>query len=346
MNAFLLNTMRSTLSSFILGSGGASSRTGPQDWKQRELEFQAALLDTLRAAISVSEGLRQAFEQFCAQTKPQRGVLMSAGALVIPPPSEPQLHVLHSWPKQEGTSREKFGGQRSSTNLCLRAITEVRHQGEIGIFVYFPHRFPGRAAEAFRRVLDTLIHTAAAMIEVDHRYRVLMRALPYDPLTHLPIWSLFREKVERRFPRLDREHLPATLMLVSFSGLLNTPQSLINANDANDAIEQIAHVRDAIAFLQRAIRPTDLIGQLDRESFVLWLDGGDRFASVERADQICKRRYLCSAGANPLVSVKIGLVTREPHSTDTLDVFFERARLALSIAHEESVDWYFAHENA
>lgn len=51
-------------------------------------------------------------------------------------------------------------------------------------------------------------------------------------------------------------------MLVSFSGLLNTPDELGNAEAA---IEQIAHVRDAIIFLQRAIRPTDLIGQLDRE---------------------------------------------------------------------------------
>lgn len=79
---------------------------------------------------------------------------------------------------------------------------------------------------------------------------------------------------------------------------------------------------------------------------MLWLDGGDRFASVERADLICKRRYMCAAGANPLISVKIGLVTREPHSTDTVDVFFERARLALTIAQEENVDWYFAHEDA
>lgn len=343
MNAFLLNTVRSTISPFFPGACEKAPPKRSHDWKKREAELQAALLETLRAAISVSEGLRMAFEQFCVETRPDRGILMSAGALVIPPPSEPQLHILHSWPQQDPTPQESLGGQRSCTNLCLRAITEVRHQGEIGIFAYYPRRFPARAAEACQRVLGTLVQTAAAMIEVDHRYRVLMRALPYDPLTHLPIWSLFREKVERRFPRLDREHLPATLMLVCFSGLLNTPEGLVKADDA---IEQIAHVRDAISFLQRAIRPTDLIGQLDRESFVLWLDGGDRFASVERADLICKRRYMCSAGANPLVSVKIGLVTREPHSTDMLDVFFERARLALSIAHEENVDWYFAHENA
>ncbi len=343
MNAFLLDTMRSTIPSLVSRSFGMDQRLARNGLKKREIEFQACLIEILRASISVSEGLRQAFEHFCATTRPERGILMSAGALVVPPVSEPQLHILHSWPMDSAEPESGLGASRSSANLCLRAITQVRHQGEIGIFVYFPRNFSRRASESCTRVLEALIQTAAAMIEVDHRYRVLLRALPYDPLTHLPIWSLFKEKVERRFSRLDRENLPATLMLVCFSGLLNAPDGSVKAEGA---VEQISHVRDAIGFLQRAIRPTDLVGQLDRESYVLWLDGGDRFASVERAELICKRKYLCEAGSNPEISVKIGLVTREPHSTDTLDTFFERARLAHSIAREDNVDWYFAHETA
>ncbi|GBQ92835.1 hypothetical protein AA0535_2667 [Asaia krungthepensis NRIC 0535] len=303
----------------------------------------AGLLETLRSSISVSDGLKLAFEQFCRETRPERALIMSSGPLVIPQPTEAQLHILHAWPSHQPGRDPRSREERTATTLCLRAIAEIRHQGEIGLIIYFRRSFPKRAAAACRRVLETLVQTAAAMIEVDHRYRALLRALPFDPLTHLPVWSLFREKVDRRFARLDHEQLPATLMLVCFSGLLHTTSDIV---EAEEAVEQIAHVRDAISFLQRAIRPTDLIGQLDRESYVLWLDGGDRFASVERAEQICRRKYLCSAGANPLVSVKIGLVTREPGSTDSLDVFFERARLALSIAQEENVDWYFAHESA
>ncbi|GBQ96994.1 GGDEF domain-containing protein [Asaia lannensis] len=309
----------------------------------REAAFLDSLLETLRSAISVPDGLKRAFDQFCQATTPERGLIMSSGPLVIPIPTEPQLHILHSWPVRDGNIRSRLGGIRTTTNLCLRAIAEIRHQGEIGLIAYYPRGFSRRAADSCRRILNTLVQTAAAMIEVDHRYRVLLRALPFDPLTHLPVWALFKEKAERRFARLDQESLPATLMLVCFSGLLTTPSDIV---EAEEAVEQIAHVRDAINFLQRAIRPTDLIGQLDRESYVLWLDGGDRFASVERAEMICKRRYMCSAGANPLVSVKIGLVTREPGSTDPLDVFFERARLALSIAQEDGVDWHFAHESA
>ncbi|BAT20131.1 diguanylate cyclase domain-containing protein [Asaia bogorensis] len=308
-----------------------------------EAALEARLLEILRSAISVPDGLKQAFDHFCLVTRPERGLIMSSGPLVIPPPTEPQIHILHSWPIRDGDFRSRLGGIRTTTNLCLRAIAEIRHQGEIGLVVYYGCRMSRRRTASCRRILNTLAQTAAAMIEVDHRYRALLRALPFDPLTHLPVWSLFREKVERRFARLDREQIPATLMLVSFYGLLHTPSETV---EADEAVEQIAHVRDAISFLQRAIRPTDLMGQLDRESFVLWLDGGDRFASVERAEQICRRKYMCSAGANPLVSVKIGLVTREPGSHDTLDVFFERARMALSIAQEENLDWYFAHESA
>lgn len=321
----------------------AARRNARSPSQIREHVLLARLIETLRAAISVPDGLRYAFEQFCEETRPERGLIMSSGPLVVQAPGDGQLHIVHSWPVREGELRDRLGGCRTTTNLCLRAIAEIRHQGEIGLVVYYPRSLPARAANSCRRILNTLVQTAAAMIEVDHRYRVLLRALPFDPLTHLPVWCLFKEKAERRFARLDQEHLPATLLLVCFSGLLTTGKDIV---EAEEAVEQIAHVRDAISFLQRAIRPTDLIGQLDRESFVLWLDGGDRFASVERAEAICKRRYLCSAGANPLVSVKIGLVTREPGSTDPLDVFFERARLALSIAQEEGIDWHFAHESA
>jgi len=300
-------------------------------------------MELLRSAISVPEGLKLAFDHFCLVTRPERGLIMSSGPLVIPTPTEPQIHIFHSWPERDGSTRTGLGGIRTTTNLCLRAIAEIRHQGEIGLVIYYESRLSRNATESRRRILNSLVQTAAAMIEVDHRYRQLLRALPFDPLTHLPVWTLFREKVEQRFARLDREHIPATLMLVSFYGLLHTPSETV---EADEAVEQIGHVRDAISFLQRAIRPTDLMGQLDRESFVLWLDGGDRFASVERAEQICRRKYMCSAGANPLVSVKIGLVTREPESHDTLDMFFERARMALSIAQEENLDWYFAHESA
>ncbi|WP_025886252.1 hypothetical protein [Asaia prunellae] len=148
MNAFMMNTMRSALSNFVSGHSKHASPSLSRKWKQREVEFQASLLETLRAAISVSEGLRMAFEQFCEQTKPDRGILMSAGALVIPPPSEPQLHILYSWPDPDDVSHDETSSARSYTNLCLRAITEVRHQGEIGIFVYYPQRFPTRAAES------------------------------------------------------------------------------------------------------------------------------------------------------------------------------------------------------
>ncbi|WP_122050220.1 GGDEF domain-containing protein [Asaia bogorensis] len=309
----------------------------------KEAALEATLLEILRSTISVPEGLKQAFDHFCLVTRPERGLIMSSGPLVIPAPTEQQIHILHSWPVRDGDYRSRVGGIRTTTNLCIRAIAEIRHQGEIGLVVYYSCRMPRRATESCRRILNALAQTAAAMIEVDHRYRLLLRALPFDPLTHLPVWALFREKVELRFARLDREQIPATLMLVSFHGLLHTPSETV---EAEEAVAQIAHVRDAIKFLQRAIRPTDLIGQIDRESFVLWLDGGDRFVSVERAEQICRRKYMCSAGANPLVSVKIGLVTREPGSHDTLDMFFEKARMALSIAQEEDLDWYFAHESA
>ncbi|WP_336760336.1 GGDEF domain-containing protein [Asaia sp. VD9] len=336
-----------TVHALMRGLSGRSRTNWPTrnraTLRRWEEDLSNSLLETLRSAISVSDGLRCAFEEFCASTQPERGILISSGPLQVPPPPEPQLKILHTWPIQQEKAQIEMGGNRIDTHISLRAINEVRHQGEIGIFVYFPPQFPKHSAEACKRVIGTLVRTAAAMIEVDHRYRVLLRALPFDPLTHLPVWSLFKDRVERRFARLDHENLPATLMLVSFSGLL---QAQHGAGAAEEAVEQIAHVRDAINFLQRAIRPTDLIGQLDRESYILWLDGGDRFASVERAELICKRRYLCSAGSNPLVSVKIGLVTREPQSHDTLETFFERARLALSIAHEENMDWYFAHENA
>lgn len=302
------------------------------------------LTERLRVPVSVEKGLRSAFQEFCTQTKPERAVLFSSGPLMPKLDHKPHFHTLASWPARSTDGSLDHGATLTSLTLSIRAVAPVSTLGDIGILVYFPRSLPPRHATSFQRVLDRFIGTVAAMIEVEHRFRVLLRALPYDPLTHLPIWSFFRQKVEARLPRLDRETLPATLMLVSFSGLIATGQ--IDPDDRNGP-DQIADVHDAINFLQRSIRPTDLIGQIDRETYVLWLDGADRFASVERAETICKKHGLNPVGGGDhTVSVRIGLMTREADSTDSVDIFYERARLALSTARENDLAWHFAHESA
>jgi len=137
-----------------------------------------------------------------------------------------------------------------------------------------------------------------------------------DPETGLWAASNFIEQASRRFDRLDVESQPGTLLFIGFGRAkpsLQTPTAMRIADE-----------------LREIVRPTDLLGRINRTTIALWCDGMDHLTGAERAARFCKHMP-ASLPEQPLISV--GLVTRWPGSSDDVASVIERASLALKDAY-------------
>ncbi len=137
-----------------------------------------------------------------------------------------------------------------------------------------------------------------------------------DPETG--IWSAasFIEQASRRFDRLDVENQPGTLLFLGFGRAtpnLHTPAAMRLTDE-----------------LREIVRPTDLLGRINRTTIALWCDGMDHLTGAERAARFCKHM---PASLPEQTLVCVGLVTRWPGSTDDPATVIDRAALALKDAY-------------
>jgi hypothetical protein len=132
------------------------------------------------------------------------------------------------------------------------------------------------------------------------------------------IWSAasFVEQASRRFDRLDVESQPGTLLFLGFgraTPMLQAPTAMRLADE-----------------LREIVRPTDLLGRINRTTIALWCDGMDHLTGAERAARFCKHM---PASLPDQTLVCVGLVTRWPGSTDDPATLLDRAALALKDAY-------------
>jgi GGDEF domain-containing protein len=136
-----------------------------------------------------------------------------------------------------------------------------------------------------------------------------------DPDTGLWAAPSFIEQAARRFDRLDVEDKPGTLL---FLGFARAPE----------------HLHTAIAMrlteeLREIVRPTDLLGRIDRTTIALWCDGMDHLTGAERAARFCTH---LPASLPERVLISVGLVTRWPGNADDPHSLIARAGIALGDA--------------
>jgi hypothetical protein len=142
----------------------------------------------------------------------------------------------------------------------------------------------------------------------------LDRAL--DPETGFWSAGSFVEQASRRFDRLDVESQPGTLLFLGFGraqGKLQTPTAMRLADE-----------------LREIVRPTDLLGRINRTTIALWCDGMDHLTGAERAARFCKH---LPAALPEQTLIAVGLVTRWPGSIDDPGTLIDRAGLALADAY-------------
>ncbi len=136
-----------------------------------------------------------------------------------------------------------------------------------------------------------------------------------DPDTGLWAAPSFIEQAARRFDRLDVEDKPGTLLFLGFA-------------------RAAEHLHTAIAMrlteeLREIVRPTDLLGRIDRTTIALWCDGMDHLTGAERASRFCTH---LPASLPDRVLISVGLVTRWPGNADDPHSLIARAGIALADA--------------
>lgn len=136
--------------------------------------------------------------------------------------------------------------------------------------------------------------------------------------THLWAKPVFAEQLSRRLDRLDVESLPGTLFYIDFS---RSPQSLYSAI----SVRLTEELRDIV-------RPTDLLGRIDKTTIGLWCDGMDNLTAGERAARLCTTLpALLPTQQTPLT---IAAATRWPDSGEDASAVLGHANTTLTLAKE------------
>lgn len=236
--------------------------------------------------------------------------------------------------------------------LCAEAA-----DGSILVAVPCSTRFGERAGLALwrakgGRVWDindqALSASAAAIVRVVLEHVVAEREASLeaqtDPLTGLFNRRAFLDELTRRIGRLEFEQIPGTLMLVDLDHFKDLNVAL--GHEVGDAA-----LLATASLLREVFRPTDLLGRLGSDTFVVWLDGADHMTAAERAEQLRlaapeRLAALCSSSTNGPPTMSIGIATRDIDSREGAREVMHRAGTALDAAKRGGRgNWRVAHRS-
>ena len=171
-------------------------------------------------------------------------------------------------------------------------------------------------------LVASLLALIQPVLEHEQIQRETARQSRADILTGLFNRRGFAAELPRRFERLDREGLPATLLVLGLDGL-----GSINSRFGLQAGD--AALRHAASALCGGVRPTDLVGRLGGDLFALWLDGADQFAAAERADALGRAGIVAQQQPGVRIGISIGLAVRSSRSFESIESLLHRAWSAM-----------------
>lgn len=147
-----------------------------------------------------------------------------------------------------------------------------------------------------------------------------------DRLTGLPNRPYFLDEVDRHIERLDKDEIPATLLLIDLD-------RLERVNDAYGRGAGDWLLSRTATLLRAMVRPADLVARIGDDEFALWLDGMDHLTAAERAESLRERRLslpeTLSRGVAVAQTLSIGIASREPGRGEDGQTLLRRARMAV-----------------
>jgi diguanylate cyclase (GGDEF)-like protein len=142
-----------------------------------------------------------------------------------------------------------------------------------------------------------------------------------DRLTRLPNRRWFIEEADRHIDRLDLDGHVGTLLLIDVDDL-----SRLNAAFGRSAGDSVL-VRLA-SQLRAMIRPGDVLARVGDDEFAIWQNGMDHLTAAERADTLCSTRLFEDLPTGHLVTLSIGIASRELGGAEDVRALLRRAHMA------------------
>jgi len=207
----------------------------------------------------------------------------------------------------------------------LSAFCHTRFGEQVGLALWRP---PGaRPWDAEDETLAVSSVTIIRMVlEHEGIQREMARQARTDPLTGLLNRRAFLEEIARHIDRMERERLPGTLMFIDLDHFKEVNDRF--GHEAGDTV-----LREVAALLRDLVRPSDLVARLGGDEFALWLDNTDHMTAAERAEwlrvQGTAKLVEAIAGANPGLTMSIGIATRQPDGGEEIDQLIRRADQAM-----------------
>lgn len=326
---------------------GASVAIGASQGALRRAEVLDRLLARMREHVLATEMLNGMLDLLC-------GVTGAEGAAILDTLREAETGpVLH----QVG------GGEREIQATALAVLTDAADQPMAQIA---PDRRPVLGCPSYTRFGERvglvlwrapggapwdaddlqLGSSAAALVRVVLEHGAIQRHMALqartDLLTGLLCRRTFIEDATKRIERLEREELPATLLLLDLDGF-KAVNECCGIAIGDRVLGEVA------ALLRNTVRPTDLVARLHGDKFALWLDGADSFTGAERAEAL--RLHLPERSAAMLpdpmlrLTVSIGLAARRPGAGEEVEGLLRRAALALQeVKRQGRAHWRVSHD--
>ncbi|MBV1836225.1 diguanylate cyclase domain-containing protein [Acetobacter estunensis] len=299
-------------------------------------EIVRRITATMRSRALSRLGIPPAFEELATMLGAAGGLLL-APANAMEEGTEPaeEEDIVHRIPSSmpafdaamEHILREIDG--ESSFNPEIRQIdghdviicrSRVRYNAPVTMALW--RNSLGVWSQDDANLADAALATVASALEMSALNQALARNARFDPLTGILNRNGFQGEIARRFPRLDRERLSGTLLVIGLDRF-----SEINARfgfEAGDsALQQVA------TYLRDAIRPTDLAGRLGGDIFGLWLDGADHFVAAERAEAFCQHGAAIFLTEPVTLTFSVGLAARDWETGESVESLIDRATFAM-----------------
>lgn len=142
-----------------------------------------------------------------------------------------------------------------------------------------------------------------------------------DRLTGLPNRRWFLDETDRHIDRLDLDAAVGTLILVDIDDLRGVNLTLGREQGDRVLIRMAGQLR-------AMVRPSDVVARVGADEFAVWQDGMDHLTAAERAESLCRLRLFHDLSSEFLVSFSIGIVARNPGSTEDVRTLLRRAHMA------------------
>jgi diguanylate cyclase (GGDEF)-like protein len=171
--------------------------------------------------------------------------------------------------------------------------------------------------------------------------REMARQARTDPLTGLINRRAFLEELPRHIDRLEREHLPGTLVFADLDNF-KTINDVLGHEIGDDVLCRAAQL------LRKTVRPGDLVARLGGDEFAIWMDGADHLTAAERAEKLRVEGPLVFAevigASTPPLGFSIGIAMRG--SGEEVDSVMRRADLAMyQVKRDGRGHWRVAQEH-